>query len=177
MALHIFAVSGPPLGDAVKGCMMNEPPLIGPIVRSWFLFLWFLTLVCRRCWQRSEQTVGTHAHLRYNNDMWSEGFFLQDAWGWWQALMVASVCQKVMRDLESESFKTETEFQKQYTSATSHLHLFFSPFFKLWEKQFLRVDDLPRITQMAFWQILRIFQLLMMWNFLFQGYTWHKTCY
>lgn len=39
-----------------------------------------------------------------------------------------------------------------YNSATSYLYLFF-PFVKLCEKLFLRVGDLPRITQNGFWQI------------------------
>lgn len=39
VAGHIFAVSEPSLGNTVEGCMMNEEPLIGPIVRLWFFFI------------------------------------------------------------------------------------------------------------------------------------------
>lgn len=33
VAGHIFVVSEPSLGNPVDGCMMNEQPLIGPIVQ------------------------------------------------------------------------------------------------------------------------------------------------
>lgn len=42
MAGHIFALSEPPLGNPVEGCMMNEEPLIGPIVHLRFFFILFL---------------------------------------------------------------------------------------------------------------------------------------
>lgn len=97
------------------------------------------------------------------------GPFLQGARGWRQALVLVSVCPKAAREVDSESLKTEAlNFRYGVLVPPLTSACFFPPFFKLWEKWFLRGDDLPRITQMAFWQILRIFQLLMMWNFYFK---------
>ena len=42
VAGHIFVVDEPSLGNPVDGCMMNEQPLIGPIVQLGFFFIFFL---------------------------------------------------------------------------------------------------------------------------------------
>lgn len=117
----------------------------------------------------SEQTCSTHTTLKHNHTTWSEGLSFRvheadDRLSCW--------CPCVQRQRErliASPWKPKLWILD--TVCLCHLlppPFFFPPFFKLWEKRFLRVDDLPRITQMAFWQILRIFQLLMMWNFYFK---------